>query len=99
VVTERPKSPAFRDNRRAKRQLMRYPAWLLIGASRQPVECIIRDMSDTGARIALGSQIKALPNRFTLWLDKTGKVQRQCSIMWAHGGYVGVRFEGRSPPR
>ena len=99
MIEKGPKSPKFRDNRKAKRRMVHYPAWLLIDAGQQPVECIIRDMSDTGARIALSSRIAALPNKFTLWLDKNGKVQRQCRIMWTHAGYVGVRFEGRFPPR
>ena len=99
MVGKRPKSPAFRDNRRAKRQPIHYPAWLLVAASGQPVECMIIDMSDSSARIALRSQIIALPNKFTLLLDKNGKVQRQCKIVWANPGNVGVRFEGRSSPR
>jgi hypothetical protein len=69
-----------------------YPAWLPLDPRRQPVECIIRDMSDTGARLAMTSRIKALPHRFTLWLDSEGKVQRQCEIVWTKAGYVGVRF-------
>jgi outer membrane lipoprotein-sorting protein len=49
-------------------------------------------MSDTGARLAFSTKIKALPHRFTLWLDKNGKVQRQCEMVWTKGSYVGVRF-------
>ena len=56
-------------------------------------------MSDAGARIAFSFSIKALPNRFTLWLDKNGKVQRECKVMWAQAGQVGVRFEGRALAR
>lgn len=85
-------SPLFRDSRKAKRRVIDYPAWLLLDTSRQPVECIIRDMSDTGARIAIISPIKALPHRFMLWLDEKGKVQRECEIVWMKAGYVGVRF-------
>jgi hypothetical protein len=59
---------------------------------------MIRDMSDTGARLMITSltpSIKALPQRFTLWLDKNGKVKRECEIVWTHADYVGVRFVAR----
>jgi PilZ domain len=96
LVAKRPMKPLFRDSRREKRRLIDYPAWLLLGCSRQPVECTIRDMSDTGARLTITSRIEALPHRFTLLLDKNGKVPRECEIVWVKAGYVGVRFARRS---
>jgi len=90
-----PMTPAFRDSRKAKRRLINYRAWLPLDPRRQPLECRIEDMSDTGARIAIPSSIKALPQEFTLWLDKNGKVQRECEIVWRNAGYVGARFGAR----
>ena len=82
----------LRDSRAAKRRVIDYPAWLLLDSHRLPLECIIRDMSNSGARLAISVQIKTLPYRFTLFLDKDGKVQRECETVWAKAGYVGVRF-------
>lgn len=71
-----------------------YSAWVLLGSGRQPVECVIRDMSDTGARLEIAS-FGPLPQSFTLWLDRDGKVQRTCEIVWRRAYYVGVRFAAR----
>jgi hypothetical protein len=49
-------------------------------------------MSDTGARLAISFPVNALPDRFALFLDKNGKVQRECEKVWAKAGYLGVRF-------
>lgn len=96
MVAKMPKSPVFRESRKAKRRVIDYAAWLLLDSSRQPVECIIRDMSETGARVATTAPMKVLPHRFTVWLDRNGKVQCECEIVWRKGGYVGVRFAARS---
>jgi PilZ domain len=88
LVAKTPMMPLFRDSRKARRRLINYPAWLLLDSRRQPVECIIEDMSDTGARLAITSSVKALPQGFMLWLDKNGKVQRECKIVWRKAGYV-----------
>lgn len=73
---------------------MHYPAWLLLDSRPQPIECVISDMSDTGARLSINTPI-TLPQRFKLWLDKTGKVDRECEIVWMHGSQVGVHFRDR----
>lgn len=99
LVAKVPMTPPFRDSRKAKRRVINYRAWMLLDARRQPVECRIADMSDTGARVAIPSSIKALPQGLMLWLDKNGKVQRKCEIVWRKTGYVGVRFTTRSYSR
>lgn len=84
--------PPFRDSRKAKRRKINYPAWVLLKSSREPFECVIRDMSDTGAHLVITSLITSLPPRLTLWLDRSGKVQRACEIVWRRADHVGVRF-------
>lgn len=84
--------PPFRDARRAKRQKVHYPAWIQVDSSRTPIECLIKDMSDSGARLELPPLIRSLPFRFALWLDKNGKVQRSCEVVWRRAYSVGVRF-------
>jgi hypothetical protein len=91
-------SPLFHDSRKSKRRLIDYRGWLQLATRRQPVECMIRDMSDTGACLLITSftfSIEALPRRFKLWLDKNGKVKRECEVVWSRADYVGVRFVAR----
>jgi hypothetical protein len=95
MVGKKPMSPPFRDARKAKRRKVHHAAWVPLDPGRQPVECVIRDMSDSGARLELSSPIRSLPLRFTLWLDKNGKVQRPCEIAWRRAYSVGVSFAAR----
>jgi hypothetical protein len=85
------------DKRKAKRLTVHYSAWVLLVSGRPPVECVIRDMSDSGARLVITSPITFLPQRFSLWLDKKGKVQRECKVVWARAPYLGVSFAARGP--
>jgi hypothetical protein len=95
LVGKKPKPPLFRDNRRAKRRPVHHPAWAQLDSNRRPIECVVKDMSDTGARLSIMASIAPLPEQFTLWLDKNGKVKRSCEIVWRRADYVGVRFAGR----
>jgi hypothetical protein len=59
-----------------------------------PVECLISDMSATGARLqpADGTIINALPERFDLFILKTG--MRHCArIVWRVENELGVAFD------
>ena len=80
------------DKRRMKRRPVHYPAWIAFDSNRQIVSCVIRDMSDGGARLMITFPIRLVPETFQLWLDKDGKVQRECEVVWTHPPYVGVRF-------
>jgi hypothetical protein len=91
LIQKKSKPPAFRDNRRSKRRLVHYPAWVQLDTTQRPVECVIKDMSDAGARLSF-AWIGSLPELFTLWLDERGKVRRACEIVWWSEHYVGVRF-------
>jgi hypothetical protein len=64
--------------------------------------CVLSDISDTGARLAVEDS-KALPNRFMLLLSGTGSARRRCRVIWREANQIGVAFERRlsdavSPP-
>lgn len=80
------------NKRRLKRRTMHYPAWIAFDSGRQVVNCVIRDMSDGGARLMITFPVGLLPDTFNLWLDKNGKVQRECELVWKQPPYLGVRF-------
>jgi hypothetical protein len=79
-----------RDKRKAKRRPMRRTAEVLLGPNEPSTLCVIWDMSETGARLAVPRPLLNLPPRFTLLLE--GKVQRKCEVVWTDARYVGVRF-------
>lgn len=57
------------------------------------VECLIRDLSKSGARIELPLW-HDLPKRFMLAI--AGGPSRQCEVVWSVGNWLGVNFTDQS---
>jgi hypothetical protein len=54
------------------------------------VNCVIRDLSDTGAKLGVAASAK-LPAEFDLWLVQR-KVKLRARLMWRRGEFAGVAF-------
>jgi hypothetical protein len=54
------------------------------------IECFVVDISETGARLNVGSLV--LPKIFGLSLNSGGSVRRVCLTIWRHGETIGARF-------
>lgn len=80
------------DKRIAQRRLVGYRAHLKLNDSGTLVECVVRDISQTGARLIVTSPSE-LPDTFSLFLSKD--VARRCRIVWRKEKQVGVNFGGR----
>ena len=80
------------DKRKTFRRPMRRAAEVVFRAHTPPVRCVIWDMSDGGARLAIAHPIADLPRTFTLVLFKNVPVQRHCEVVWLDTRYVGVKF-------
>ena len=60
-------------------------------------ECSIYDVSDDGAKLAVGSSIEGLAlTEFFLVLSCTGLAYRHCKLAWVNGDQIGVTFLKRS---
>ncbi|MGH6684629.1 MAG: PilZ domain-containing protein [Pseudolabrys sp.] len=79
------------DKRNAKRQPMRYTAWVALTADERK-GCVISNVSDTGARIDVEDP-KSIPDHFVLMLTSNGAARRFCRVMWRNATQVGVKFE------
>jgi len=82
------------DQRRARRRPIRYNAWMAIEGEKKLQECVLSDVSETGARIEVLNS-KKLPDRFMLLLSENGSARRVCRVVWRKPRYVGVAFERR----
>ncbi len=80
----------IREKRRARRQPLRYTAWVALTAEERH-GCVVSDVSDTGARIDVQDS-KILPDCFVLMLTSNGAARRYCRIMWRKPTQVGVLF-------
>jgi hypothetical protein len=63
---------------------------LIFGGGTLSVSCSVRDLSDTGARVALESDT-TIPNRVTLVLP-TRNIVREAEVRWRHAGMFGLEF-------
>jgi hypothetical protein len=55
-----------------------------------PRDCLITDISQTGARLfAEGVEV---PDQFQLLISGDGGVRRECRVVWRLGGEIGVAF-------
>ena len=58
-------------------------------------ECIVRDLSKTGARLSFSRPIE-LPGSFEIEITKTGE-RHWAQVVWSGGGGCGVQFEPERP--
>jgi hypothetical protein len=56
---------------------------------RSTLDCRVRDMTASGARLDLMTQ-QLLPHEFELQVS--GSLSRRCGLCWARGNSIGVRF-------
>jgi|SRR3974390_539965 len=54
------------------------------------IDCIIRNMSATGARLEVENPI-GIPGKFTL-VSMPENMRRRCQVVWRRGKRIGVRF-------
>ena len=55
--------------------------------------CVMRDVSQTGARLQVEDTIQGLDLReFFLLLSSTGLAYRRCELSWVNGDQIGVTF-------
>ena len=86
-----------REQRRNLRRFTRRAATLTLGDQKPSVDCVIWDISEGGARLAVGLPMSDLPQQFTLNLFRDESVQRRCEVVWTDRRFVGVKFTALVP--
>lgn len=62
--------------------------------------CVLLDISDTGAKLAVEGPVNVLQAReFFLLLSSTGLAFRKCELVWIDGEQAGVRFIAKGPKK
>lgn len=84
-------STIMRDARREARVARNKTGVIRFGAAGHEVPCVVTDLTQRGAGIALGSAF-GIPQIFQLTIE--GETQaRHCRVSWAQGSKLGVSFE------
>ena len=79
------------DARKAVRRALRYPVWIDLDDSSPPSDCMLADVSETGAKfkIPVGSNV---PDQFRLRLTRDGHSIRHCQVVRREGVSIAVKF-------
>ncbi len=84
------------DRRRKTRRLIDVSAKLFTGVDAPVWDCVVMNISENGARIAL-ERHEDIPEQFTLLLVSYGHASHACRVMWRAGHQLGVKFETVDP--
>ena len=80
------------EKRIARRQRMLKDGKIITMNDRSVIDCLIRDISDAGAKIRCGDQI-AVPKEFQLFIPQS-KYFRAARTVWRRGNEIGIIFTG-----
>ncbi len=83
-------SQQVEDKRRLDRVRTILAAQAILGRGLPDIDCQIKDLSDTGARLYVDSKT-FLPEQFELRIPKKN-VSRVAQVRWRNGTLVGVQF-------
>jgi len=89
--------PRPQELRKYKRQALRYPAWIVVEPGQPPHQCMLLNVSQGGAKIAIDEQLEP-PTQFTLLLSTRSPAHRSCRVVWRNGTNMGVEFLQPPPP-
>jgi hypothetical protein len=84
------------DKRRTQRQRVLKDGRIITLDNQSIVNCVVRDLSATGARLKCGDQV-AVPNEFRLQVGSE-RTMRPARAVWRRGNDVGIRFIGPPVP-
>lgn len=79
------------EKRSARRSRLFLKGQLLLDGSGSKLDCLVCDISETGARLQVSEDAALLPDRFVLFVPKTN-VTHQVRVAWRAAGEVGVAF-------
>jgi|SoiMethySBSTD1v2_1073268.scaffolds.fasta_scaffold09593_7 PilZ domain-containing protein len=85
------------EKRTFRRKSLKYPARLDVGDGQPSRECLLSDISETGARVILKHQDE-IPDRVTLLIGTKGVAPRHCRVAWRDGTELGLEFKKNSRP-
>lgn len=79
------------DKRRDDRKALRYPAQLDIGDGSPPRNCLISNVSASGARVSI-DRADQIPDRLDLLFAPEHGARRRCIVVWRGRNALGLEF-------
>jgi hypothetical protein len=82
---------ALATKKREIRKSVRQSGWLTLEGGFAARQCVVQDMSATGAKITIDDP-NMLPAKLRLALSRDARTGRPCEVVWRRGKSVGVKF-------
>jgi hypothetical protein len=79
------------EKRLSPRRNTMIPATIVFDGGRTRMECIIRNLSDTGAKLEVNSSVARIPRTFDLVVPNVRP--QACSVVWRTLKELGVHFQ------
>jgi hypothetical protein len=79
------------SKKREARKLLGKPAWITLDGGFAVRQCVVVDISRTGARITLEEAV-ALPGTLKLAFSRDARTGHTCHVIWRRGKSAGVKF-------
>jgi hypothetical protein len=79
------------SKKREARKLLGQPAWITLDGGFAARQCVVADISSTGARITLEEAV-ALPAKLRLAFSRDARTGHICQVVWRRGKSAGVKF-------
>ena len=81
----------WRERRKQPRTTAIATAWIDAGYGQPPLVCVLWDISEGGARLALAAPDK-LPEQFSLLALRGDRIGVRCRVIWRSPEQVGLQF-------
>jgi hypothetical protein len=82
---------ATATKKREVRKSLRQPGWITLEGGFAARQCVVQNMSSTGAKITLDDP-NMLPAKLRLAFTRDARTGRPCEVVWRRGKSVGVKF-------
>jgi hypothetical protein len=79
------------SKKRDARKLLGQPAWITLDGGFAARQCVVADISRTGARITL-EEVVTLPAQLRLAFSRDARTGHTCQVVWRRGKSAGVKF-------
>jgi hypothetical protein len=77
--------------KREVRKSLRQPGWITLDGGFAARQCVVQDMSSTGAKITIDDP-NVLPAKLRLAFARAARTGRNCEVVWRRGSSVGIKF-------
>jgi len=78
--------------KRASRKLLSQQAWITLDGGFAVRQCLVQDISESGAKITLDQDASQLPGMIRLAFARDARTGRNCKVVWRRGKSAGIKF-------